>query len=149
MPNKNFTPGPYDPVAPGSPPSGGGGGGGAALFNGCLIVVAGMLLFIAVFAYLIWPDFAAFGARLDLVKFKEAVDSSDLPPPTKVALIDDLEAVRLSLDDRNQFNFFQWVNVEKEFLRILGDRRIDETELAKLKVEIGRIKKIQGLDPKR
>jgi hypothetical protein len=145
MSNDNFSRNPYTPAGLPPPP---GANGCVVAFNGCLVVIAGLMLLLAVFCYLVWPDFAAFGTRLDLVEYKDAVEHSNLDPQTQAELIGDLETVRLSIDDRNQFHFLQWLNVDKEVVRLLNDRQIDGPELAKLKAEIGRMKKIQGLQAK-
>jgi hypothetical protein len=124
--------------------------------SGCSGCFVGCSLFVLVFfgligwgAYLALPGFVAYGViQKDLTEYKEAIERSNLDPKTREALIKDLDAVRLSIDQQSQFEFFQWLSVDTEIDKILNDRQIDVNELAKLKTEIDRMKKVQGLPAK-
>jgi hypothetical protein len=113
--------------------------------TGCGIVVATVLVLAAVGLYLAWPGFAKFGAQNDLAKFRDTVEAMNLDEAVRTELVAEFDKVRLSIDDHNNFAFMQWVEIEKEVTKLLTDGALTPDELKKLRAEIARMKKIQGI----
>jgi len=138
-PNANFPPDPYVERRSGC----------SGFFVGCGLFVVLIFFLIGMGLYLAWPGLVAYGViQEDLSQYKEKIEKSNLDPKVRDELVKDLDAVRLSIDERSHFGFFQWISVDTEVEKILKDGRIDDKELPKLKTEIDRMKKVQGLEAK-
>jgi hypothetical protein len=124
--------------------------------SGCSGFFVGCGLFVVLIIFLIgsglawaWPSLIAHGViQKDLSDYTFALEQSNLDPKIRDELIQDLDAVRLSIDEQNRFGFFQWISVQTEVEKILKDGRVDDKELPKLKTEIGRMKHVQGIQAK-
>jgi hypothetical protein len=144
MSNDRFNPDPYAPTL--AEPPGGGGCGRYAI--GCGMVTSVVLLLIALVSYLAWPGFVNFTVQTNLAELRDAVQPTNLDPPVRDELVKDLDTLRLSIDDHNNFAFMQWIEIHQELTKIVQDRKIDPRELGMLKNEISRMKKIQGIETK-
>jgi hypothetical protein len=141
MSNDRFNADPYAPTIA-EPPRGGGCG---RIAIGCGLVVSVALVLFALGIYLVWPGFLGYTVQHDLAELRDAVEQSNLEPPIRDELIDEFNALRLSIDDHNNFAFFQWLDIDREVKKILSDRVIDPREMTVLRTELGRMKKIQGI----
>jgi len=127
-------------------PPRGNGCGRVAL--GCGMVVSVVLILLAAAIYLITPAFVGYMIQDDLADWRDAIELANLNPKDRDEVSQGLEAVRLSLDDRQDLGFFQWMTISQEFRQTFEDGQVDDRELAKLKTEVGRLKKIQGIEGK-
>ena len=144
MSNDRFNADPYAPTLA-EPPR---GGGCARYAIGCGIVVSVALVLLVLVSYLAWPGFVNFTVQNNLAEHRDLVEQMNLDPPVRDELLKDFNTLRLSIDDHNNFGFFQWIEIDLELTKIDQDGKIDIPELAKLRTEIGRMKKIQGIDAK-
>ena len=86
-----------------------------------------------------------FGIQSDLSDYRDAVHRMDIAPESKELLLRDIEAVRGSLDGKNNFTFFQWVEIDDSIQGILADGKIDTSEYSWLQNDILRMKRTQGI----
>jgi hypothetical protein len=130
---------------PGGKPAGGTSAGRSSPLRRRAIAAA-VLALTAAMLYLFWG--AAFDASVqrNLEKYRQSVERSDLDPPSRTELVGDFNLLRSSIDKRNNFSLSQWIDIDLVFKNQLVDAAIDEHELANLRVEIRRLKKIQGID---
>ncbi len=112
---------------------------------GCGIAAFLAIAIFAVVAYFGATAFFAFGVGTDLSDYRDAVRGMDIDAVTRDRLLDDFESVRLSLDEGNNFGFFQWLEIDDSIQGILADGKIDADEHDSLQAEIARMKKIQGI----
>ena len=115
---------------------------------GCSVLafaaLAGVVLVTAV-AVLGGPGFFAFAVGSDLSEQRDAIQGVDIDAETKRRIVGDLEDVRRSLVEGNEFGLFEWIEIDESIRGVLADGRIDPGELDSLEGEIARMKSIQGV----
>lgn len=115
---------------------------------GCSVLafaaLAGVVLVTAV-AVLGGPGFFAFAVGSDLSEQREAIQGVDIDTETKRRILGDLEDVRRSLSEGNEFGLFEWIEIDESIRGVLADGRIDPGELDSLEGEIALMKSIQGV----
>ena len=115
---------------------------------GCSVLafaaLAGVVLVTAV-AVLGGPGFFAFAVNSDLSEQREAIQGVDIDTETKRRILGDLEDVRRSLSEGNEFGLFEWIEIDESIRGVLADGRIDPGELDSLEGEIALMKSIQGV----
>jgi len=111
---------------------------------GIATLVAVVVLFTA--AYLGAAAFFRYGVGSDLSDYRDAIQRMNIDSEAKKRILSDLEKVRLSLDDRNRFGFFQWIEIDESVQGIIADGKIEGSEYDSLLSEISRMKKIQGIE---
>ena len=115
---------------------------------GCSVLafaaLAGVVLVTAV-AVLGGPGFLAFAVGSDLSEQRDAIQGVDIDAETKRRIVGDLEDVRRSLVEGNEFGLFEWIEIDESIRGVLADGRIDPGELDSLEGEIARMKSIQGV----
>jgi len=112
---------------------------------GCGIAALAFLLLLVVGGSLGWRAFCTFGIGSDLSDYRDAIQRMDIGPETKEQLLRDIEAVRMSLDETNNFSFFQWAEIDDSIQGILADGKIDTSEHRSLQADILRMKRTQGI----
>ena len=112
---------------------------------GCGIAALTFLLILAVGGFLGWRAFCTFGIGSDLSDYRDAIQRMDIGAETKGQLLRDIEAVRMSLDEQNNFSFFQWVEIDDSIQGILADGKIDTSEHKWLRADILRMKRTQEI----
>ncbi len=112
---------------------------------GCGIAALTFLLLLVVGRSLGWRAFCTFGTGGDLSDYRDAIQRMDIGAGTKEELLRDIEAVRMSLDEENNFSFFQWVEIDDSIQGILADGKIDTSEHEWLRADILRMKRTQGI----
>lgn len=110
---------------------------------GIAALLAAAVLFAA--AYSGSAAFFKYGVSSDLSEYRDSIRKMDIDAKVKEALLNDLEEVRFSLDEKNNFGFFQWLEIDDSIQGILADGMIETSEFASLLAEIARMKKIQGI----
>jgi len=106
------------------------------------------LLAVAVLFAAVYSGSAAFfkyGVSSDLSEYRDSVRKMEIDTKAKEALLNDFEEVRFSLDEKNNFGFFQWLEIDSSIQGILADGKIETDEFASLLAEIARMKRTQGI----
>ena len=115
---------------------------------GCSVLafaaLVGVVLVTAV-AVLGGPGFFAFAVGSDLSEQREAIRGVDIDAETKRRILGDLEDVRRSLGEGNEFGLFEWIEIDESIRGVLADGRIEPDELDSVEGEIARMKSIQGV----
>ena len=119
------------------------------IMSGRKIVILLALALLVVGVIFGGKPFFAFGVGGDLSDYRDAIRATDIYTVTKNHLLEDLEKIRLSLDEGNNFGFFQWLEIDDSMKGILKDGKIEANELDSLLAEIERMKKIQGIASQR
>lgn len=112
---------------------------------GCGIAALVAIVLCALVAYFGGRAFFTFGVGSDLSDYRDAIEATQLDETTKKRLLDDLEEIRISLDDGNHFGFFQWIEMDNSIQGLIVDHKVNTRELEALRTEIARMRKIQGL----
>lgn len=120
--------------------------GGSRLLIGCCVAFVGVGLVVAVGCAIGWSSFFHFGVNSDLTDYAEAIAAADLEATVKQLLLEDIELIRESFDERNNFSFLVWIETTNRIHQMIGDHEIDEFELEALQREFATIKRVQGLD---
>jgi len=100
-------------------------------------------------SFVIGSAFLKFGIGTDLSDYRDAVQEMEIEAQQKDALLDDFERLRLSVAQRNQIGFFEWVEIDDSIRGMLADGMLDGRESESLRADIDRMHKIQGLSPAR
>jgi len=69
----------------------------------------------------------------------------DIEVQTKAQILGDLQQIRHSLDEKNYFGFFEWIEIDDSAQGIIADGKIDGGEYKALQADIERMKRIQRL----
>ncbi|HKZ17153.1 MAG TPA: hypothetical protein VJ161_06790 [Geobacteraceae bacterium] len=112
---------------------------------GCGIAALFVVVVLSVAAYSMTTAFVKFGIGTDLSDYRDAILKMDIDSRTRKYIVRDLEAVRLSLDRKNNFGFLQWLEIDDSIQGIIADGKIVTDEYDPLQADIARMKKIQGL----
>ena len=136
---------PDQPVEPTSPVAK--KSGGNRWLIGCVVAAAGFGLVVIIGCAVGWGTFFRFGVNSDLTGYAETISAVELEATAKQELLDDIKAIRESLEQHNNFNFMSWIDTDERILLLIDDYEIDEADLKSLKSELARMKRIQGLDP--
>ena len=113
---------------------------------GCGIAALVALVVFSVTAYFGAGAFFRFGVGTDLSDHRDAIRQIDMDVEARTQLLGDLEDIRLSLDEQNNFGFFQWLEIDDSIQGIIADRRLDDDEYSVLQADIERMKRTQGLE---
>jgi len=120
--------------------------GGNRLLIGCAAAAAGVGLVVVIGCAIGWGSFFRFGVNIDLSGYAETISAVEFEATAKQELLDDIHAIRESLEQRNNFNVMTWIDTDERILLMIDDFEIDEADLKSLKGEFARMKRIQGLD---
>ena len=110
---------------------------------GIAALVVGVALSVA--AYSMATAFVRYGIGTDLSDYRDAIVKMDIDSGTKKHILRDLEDVRLSLDQKNNFRFLQWLEIDESIQGVIADGKIVADEYDPLQSDIARMKQIQGL----
>lgn len=113
---------------------------------GCVVAAGGLGLVVIIGCAVGWSTFFQFGVNSDLEGYAETISAVELEAATKQELLDDIHAIRESLEQHNNFNFMTWIDTDERILLLIDDYEIDEADLTALKSELATMKQIQGLD---
>jgi uncharacterized membrane protein YhaH (DUF805 family) len=81
----------------------------------------------------------------DLSDYRDAIQQMNIDAEIKTQFLKDLEDIRISLDEKSNFGFWQWAEISVSIEDLITDGKLDGSEYVSLQAEIERMKKAQGL----
>jgi len=89
--------------------------------------------------------FLAYGIRTDLRDYENKVLKINMDEKAKNYVFEKLDEIRISVDKKNNFSFFKWINFSDSLTDILKDDQISQSELKMLHSDIKQMQKIQNI----
>jgi hypothetical protein len=81
----------------------------------------------------------------DLSDYRDAIQQMNIDAEIKTQFLKDLEDIRISLDEKNNFGFWQWSEIDDSIIGLISDGKLEGSEYGSLQADIERMKRAQGL----
>lgn len=89
--------------------------------------------------------FLAYGIRNDLRGHEDKIQKIIMNEDVKNEIFSKLDEIRISVDQKNNFTFFKWINFDDSLDDILKDDKITKNELNILMSDIKQMQNIQNI----